>query len=102
MSVCTCTPKQKDSGRHSKYCTAHMGYALRPPRKKPAPKPVKRIVVGKITVDHDDPGEELPYSVVAEHDAKQTGYIADLAYFSTRKAAHDCAKELRAVLRKKR
>lgn len=26
MSTCVCTPKQKDSGRYSKRCTAHHGH----------------------------------------------------------------------------
>lgn len=27
MSICTCTPKQKDSGRYGKRCTAHNGHS---------------------------------------------------------------------------
>jgi hypothetical protein len=43
MSACTCTPKQKSSGRWGKYCDAHHGYATRGPR-KPALKKTKRLV----------------------------------------------------------
>jgi len=32
MSVCTCTPKQKASGKHSPVCDAHMGFRPRKPR----------------------------------------------------------------------
>jgi hypothetical protein len=33
MSVCTCTPKQKESGRLAVGCRAHHGFTEKPPRK---------------------------------------------------------------------
>lgn len=100
MSICCCTPKQKASGRMSTRCAAHNGHSTKayaPRKTKPRAKP---RLVGKIVVDHDDPKGELPWSVVAEHEnEKGEGWSADLLYFSTRRAADDCAKDLRAVLR---
>jgi len=38
VSICTCTPKQKDSGRYGKRCTAHSGHSTSAyaARKRPA------------------------------------------------------------------
>jgi len=36
MSVCTCTPRQKSSGRPSRRCEAHTGYEPKPIRQQRA------------------------------------------------------------------
>ena len=37
-SICTCSPRQKDAGRFSKYCNAHHGWTPRPARKPRQPR----------------------------------------------------------------
>lgn len=53
MSVCICTPKQKDSGRHAKRCEAHHGYmsasAQMPKKRERELTKVERSVLGMLS-----------------------------------------------------
>ena len=73
MSVCTCTPKQKESGRYGKRCTAHNGHSTSAYAERKRPHRAKTdATLPESSKLWRDTGEELRLVVVrAIHTLRQ-------------------------------